>query len=441
MSATRRIRIVGGRVLDPASGIDQVIDLVLENGFILGPARGAGASDGELVIAANGLVVAPGFVDIHCHLREPGFEDKETIATGTRAAAAGGFTTVCAMPNTNPVVDCAPEIEWVVRTALRDAVVHVRPIGAITKGQAGTELAELAEMAAVGAVGFSDDGSYVASGRLMRHALLYAQATGKPIIDHAEDAEIVDGGVMNEGPVATTLGLRGSPGAAEHVAVSRDIALAEATNGRLHLAHVSTAAAAEHIRAAKARGARVTAEVTPHHLLMNDSWVTGSPSGRRVYDTACRVNPPLRSERDRLAMVDAILDGTITAIATDHAPHTVIDKECEFDFAAPGISGIETAFAQLMGLVAAGRLDLRRLIELLTCGPARAFDLDAGSLRVGEAADVVIIDPSREWTVDASKLMSKGKNTPLDGQRMRGRVVATIVDGQMAYDLDHVQGD
>lgn len=436
-----RVRLVGGRVLDPAQGIDEAADVIVDRGQVVGVARGGdrvngAASDGERIVDVGGLVVAPGFVDLHCHLREPGYEDKETIATGTRAAAAGGFTTVCCMPNTSPTLDTASDVEWVESAARRTGVVRVRPIGTITKGQKGQELSEMADMAEAGAVAFSDDGQPVSSNRLMRNALAYSRVVDRPIVDHCEDAELVDGGVMHDGRVASILGLRGASADAEEIAVARDLALARSTGGRLHLAHLSTAAAVELVRQAKDRGVRVTAEVTPHHLLLTDEWVRGigGTNNRAPYDTNCRVNPPLRTDADRAALLDGLLDGTIDAIATDHAPHNTVDKDCEFDQAAPGISVFETAFGLLMRLVHDGRLSLAELVRFLTTGPAAAFTLDTGSLRAGAAADVVVLDPRTEWIVDVNRFFSKGKNSPLNGDRLRGLVRLTMVGGVVVHD-------
>ncbi len=429
-----RLRLAGARLLDPGRGVDERSDLVIEDGRISG-VRPDRHSDRERLLDVSGLVVAPGFIDLHCHLREPGFEDKETIATGARAAAAGGFTTVCCMPNTSPTIDTASDVEWVLAAARRSAVVRVLPIGTITKGQKGAELSEMADMAAAGAVAFSDDGNPVSNSRLMRNALAYSRATGRPIVDHCEDAELVDGGVMHEGRVSSRLGLRGTPAESEEVAVARDLALARATGGRLHLAHLSTAAAVALVRQAKAQGVQVTAEVTPHHLTLTHDWITGTPGRRTPFDTNCRVNPPLRTEDDRRAMVSALLDGTIDAIATDHAPHTIVDKDCEFDLAAPGLTGFETAFGLLMGLVHAGEVDLETIVRLLTAGPAAAFALPGGSLAPGVPADLVVLDPDAEWTVEPARFYSKGKNTPLAGQRLRGLVRLTLVGGEIVHEV------
>ncbi len=427
-------------MIDPANGVDDLRDVLIEDGLIA--AVGPDASkDGER-LDARGLVVCPGFVDIHCHLREPGFEHKETIATGTLAAARGGFTTVCAMPNTEPPIDSVATVEFVLRTAQTQGAVRVLPIGCLTRRRAGRELAEMAELARAGAVAFSDDGSPMADAHLMRWALEYARMLDLPVIDHCEDEALTAGGVMHEGWVSTRLGLRGSPSAAEESMVARDIALADETGAHVHIAHVSTTGSVELVRQAKARGVPVTAEVTPHHLALTQEAVllgAGEAPGGLAYDTSAKVNPPLRTRRDVEACVAGLKDGTIDCIATDHAPHAVQDKLCEFDVAAFGISGLETAFALCLSLVSDGLLKLGRLAEALTIGPMRALGLDRhveglGTLSVGAPGDVVLIDPAAEWVVDPEMFASKGKNTPLAGRRLKGRVIATVYGGRVVFD-------
>ena len=437
------LAIRGGRVIDPANGIDSVADVLIDDGRIVAVGRGA-AKNASDAIDASGLVVCPGFVDIHTHLREPGFEHKETIVTGTLAAARGGFTTVCAMPNTNPPIDSAAAVEHILRTAETQGHVRVLPIACVTKGRAGHDLAELAELAKAGAVAFSDDGSPVADAHLIRRALEYAGMlgpstslrTGVPIIDHCEDAALSTGGVMHEGWVSTRLGLRGVPAAAEETMVARNIALAQETGSHVHLAHISTAGSVELVRQAKARGLPVTAEVTPHHLALTHEAVLlgpGETPGGLAYDTNAKVNPPLRTQADADACIAGLIDGTIDCIATDHAPHATQDKLCEFDTAAFGISGLETAFALSLSVV-----PLEALIERLTIAPVRTLGLDhrlpgLGTLSAGAPADVVLIDPDAEWTVEPETFASKGKNTPLAGRTLKGRVVATVYDGTIAF--------
>jgi dihydroorotase len=434
------LTVRGGRVLDPANGIDAVADVILRDGVVADVAKPASKASGE-TIDASGLVVCPGFVDIHAHLREPGFEHKETIETGTRAAARGGFTTVCAMPNTEPPTDSAGAVEFILRTAAAKGLVRVLPIGCVTKGRAGHELAEMAELAAAGAVAFSDDGAPVADAALMRRALEYAGMLGTPIIDHAEDSALAAGGVMHEGWVSTRLGLRGVPAAAEESAVARDIALAETTGARVHIAHVSTAGSVELVRAAKARGLPVTTEVTPHHLTLTHEAVLTGPNAQRAcreggplaYDTNAKVNPPLRTPEDVAACVAGLLDGTIDCIATDHAPHATQDKLCEFDIAAMGISGLETALALCLTA-----LPLETAVERLTIAPAATLGLErhvpgVGSLSKGAPGDVVIIDPAAEWTVEPETFASLGKNTPLAGRTLKGRLVATVYGGKVVH--------
>ena len=443
------ILIKGGRIVDPGQGVDRVADLLVADG-VVGPLDG-GQTDSVQVIDAKGLVVCPGFIDLHCHLREPGFEYKETVATGTMAAARGGFTTVCAMPNTNPTMDTRATVDFVMRRAREEGRVRVLPIGCVTKGSQGKELAEMGELADAGAIGFSDDGHPVADANVMRQALSYSSSHGLPIINHCEVPELFRDGVMNEGWVSNHLGLRGVPSSSEEIMVARDIALAALTGARLHLAHISTAGSVEEVRKAKERGINVTCEVTPHHLTLSDEAVLGRRDGEdppgpfdpltpAAYDTNAKVNPPLRGRDDVEAMVQALADGVIDVVATDHAPHSRVEKECTFDEADFGISVLETALGSLMSLVHAGKIELPLLVEKLTLAPARfllastsRLDGKLGTLKEGAPADIAIFDPDAEWVVDASQFASKGKNTPLDGVTLKGRVVATIVGGEVVY--------
>jgi dihydroorotase len=423
----KAILIKGGRIIDPARGIDETADLLITGGKISVMGRDIKSPSGAKVLNADKLIVCPGFIDIHCHLREPGFEEKETIATGTRAAARGGFTTVCVMPNTNPPLDSAAMVNYVLDKAGAASLVRILVIGCISKGRKGEGLAEMGELATAGAIAFSDDGAPT-SPHLMRSALEYSSALGLPVIDHCDDPALSADGQMNEGIVATRMGLKGIPAAAEESIVARDIALAEFTGGRLHIAHASTAGSVELIRHAREKGIRVTAEVTPHHLTLTDEAVIG-------YETSAKVNPPLRTARDIKALIQGLKDGTISAIATDHAPHTGNDKLCEFALAPAGISGLETALGSLMGLVHRSDLDLITLISKLTDGPAKIIGRDGelGTLAPGATADVTIFDPDSEWLVDTSTFASKGKNTPLAGSTLKGKVVATIARGQLVY--------
>lgn len=442
------ILIKGGRIVDPSQGLDREGDLLVRDGKIawVGAApEGESRGDAAHEVDARGLVVAPGFVDLHCHLREPGYEEKETIATGSRAAAAGGFTTICCMPNTNPAIDTRAVVEYIDRAAQAADAARVLSIGAVTKGRAGKELSEMGELAEAGVVGFSDDGAPVSTATLMRNALSYSRMFGLPIIDHCEEPDLVKGAQMNEGPVATRLGLKGAPAASEEIMVARDVALAELTGGWIHIAHLSCARSVEIVREAKRRGVHVTAEVTPHHLVMTDELVMGlwpSFPGSSVrhlpYDTNTKVNPPLRTQADVEALLAGLKDGTIDAIATDHAPHHQLDKQVEFDYAAAGLIGFETALPALLILVEQGKLDLTEVIRLLTAGPASLLRRAAGTLRPGSPADIVVFDPSREWTVTAETLLSKSKNTPFIGEKVRGKVVLTLRDGKAIFGSDRV---
>jgi dihydroorotase len=397
----------------------------VRDGLVVRVGRGLEAPPGTEVVDAAGRVVVPGFIDIHVHLREPGYEYKETVATGTRAAAAGGFTAVACMANTDPVNDTRSVTDLILARARTEGVVRVFPIGAVTRGLKGAELAELGELAEAGCVAYSDDGRPVMSSALYRHALEYAHAFGKPIISHAEDAGLAEGGVMHEGVVATELGLRGIPAAAEEIMVARDIALAELTGQRVHIAHVSTAAAVRLLRDAKARGVPVTGEVTPHHLILTDEAL-------RTYDANAKMAPPLRAKRDVEACREALADGTLDAIATDHAPHATTDKEVELDRAANGIVGLETAVALcLTHLVRERVLDLGTLVARLTAGPARVLDLPGGSLTPGAPGDLTLLDLDREHTIEPARFYSKSRNTPFAGWRCIGAPWMTIVGGRV----------
>jgi dihydroorotase len=421
--------IEGGRVIDPASGTDGVRTVVVRDGKIAEVAERVERPRDARAVDARGRWVTPGFLDLHVHLREPGQEYKETVATGTRAAVAGGFTAVCAMPNTNPVNDDTAVTELVLARAAAAGLARVYPVGAISKGSKGEELAEYGELKAAGCVALSDDGKPVMSASLMRRALEYAKAFGLPLTVHEEDLHLVGKGVMHEGAAATRLGLKGIPAAAEEVMILRDLALLELTGGRLHVAHLSTAGGVRAVRDAKRRGLRVTAEVTPHHLALTDEDVAASG-----YSTDFKMNPPLRSAEDVRAVREALADGTIDAIATDHAPHSPVEKDVEYDAAANGIVGLETAFPVCLALARQGVLSEKRLVEALTVGPARAFGLPGGALARGAAADVAILDPAAEWVLDPARLHSKGKNTPWKGRRLAGRCSMTIVGGRIVHE-------
>ena len=419
-----------GRVVDPSRDVDGIFDILLRDGVVVRVDERIAAPRGALVIDAQGLIVAPGFVDLHVHLREPGFEHKETIASGTRAAAAGGFTTVCAMANTDPVIDDAPAVSYLVRRIRETARVRVFPIGALSRGLKGEELAEIGSMKAEGIVAISDDGRPVTHGNLMRRALEYASMFDLPVVVHEEDPTLAPGGVMNEGWTATRLGLAGWPNVAESSMVARDLELSALTNGRLHVAHVSTRESLEAIRRARAgTSGRVSCEVTPHHLTLTDEEVA-----RSGYDTRFKMNPPLRSEADRLALLEALADGTIDCVATDHAPHHADEKALEFAEAPFGVTGLETALPVLMdALVVPGMLTLRRLVEVLSTAPARLFNLPYGTLAEGAPADVVLFSTSRSTTFTREGFASKSQNSPWIGQTLRGRVERTFVAGREVF--------
>lgn len=439
--------IKGGRIIDPSQKMDKIGDLLITQGKItkMGE-KGTTPNQKDLrFVDATGFIVCPGFVDLHCHLREPGFEEKETIATGSRAAAAGGFTTICCMPNTNPPLDSKTSIDYVKNKSEADSVVRVLSIGCITKGRQGKELTEMHELAEAGIIGFSDDGEPVASSRIMSLAMEYSRSLNLPIIDHCEDKDLADGGFMNDGWVSARLGLKGIPAVAEEIVIARDIALAKLTGARLHIAHVSTEGSVQLIRNAKEKGISVTAEVTPHHLTLTEERVMRSLSEKNkylAYDTNAKVNPPLRTKEDITALIKGLNDGVIDIIATDHAPHTSVDKMCEFGLAAFGISGFETALGCLMSLVHSGQLDLVALISKLTLEPARIIGNrpgELGTLKPGSQADITIFDPSKEWIVDSLRFISKGKNTPFDGYQFKGKVMLTVAAGDIVYQDESIK--
>ncbi len=429
--ANRPLLIRGGRIIDPAQGIDEVNSLLITGDKIswLGKEDIAPPPTDSDILKADGLIVSPGFIDLHCHLREPGFEDRETIATGTRAAANGGFTTICCMPNTSPPLDSRKGVRGVTDEAGKSGLVRVLPIGCITRGRAGEKLSPMSELAKAGVIGFSDDGDCLMNTELMCQALRKARELDLMVIEHCQHTGLAKGGVMNLGRLSLELGLPGIPAAAEEIMVARDIALARMTGGRIHIAHVSTAGTVDIIRRARQEGLPVTAEVTPHHLTLTEEKVRG-------YDTSAKINPPLRTKEDVKALVEALKDDVIDAIATDHAPHTAEKKRLGFREAPFGISGFETALGILMGLVHTGQLTLDKLVSKLTREPAAITGNrqgKIGSLGSGFSADVVIFDPDKEWRVDPDAFASKGKNTPLAGVKLKGRVMATISRGEIVY--------
>jgi len=426
----RTLLLQGGRILDPSQNVDEIGDVLLSGGVVEGIGRlGEVRRDGDELetIDCAGRVVSPGFIDVHCHLREPGREEVETIASGARAAAAGGFTAVCAMPNTDPVTDNQAAVGFILSQARRAAAARVYPIGAISIGEKGETLAEFGEMVGAGAVAVSDDGKPVESAQLMRTALEYARTFGIPVADHCEEPTLAAGGAMNEGLTSARLGLRGIPAEAEEIMAIRDILLARLTGGHIHLCHMSTRGSVELIRWGKERGINVTAEVCPHHLSLTEAAVEG-------YNTNAKMNPPLRTQADVESLQAAVKDGTIDVIATDHAPHHYDEKEREFADAPNGIVGLETALAvNLTWLVHAGIMGLPLLVERMSCAPARLFKLPGGTLRKGALADVTVFAPDAAWTVDPAAFASKGRNTPYAGQTLRGLVDLTVVDGRIIH--------
>ncbi len=420
--------IQGGHVIDPGR-INGVADVLINNGTIAAVGPNLAVPSGATVIPAAGRLVVPGFVDLHVHFREPGFEYKETIQSGTDAAVAGGFTSVCAMPNTNPVNDNQAVTEFMLERAKAAGTARLYPIGAITKRSEGKELAEIGDLRRAGCVAISDDGKPVMNSLVMRRAMEYARAFDVPVVDHCEDLHLSEGGCMNEGVISTELGLPGIPSAAEDVMVARNVSLAELTGARLHLAHISTAGSVRMVREAKARGLKVTAEACPHHFTLTEEVTRG-------YNTHAKMNPPLRTSLDVQAIKEGLRDGTIDVIATDHAPHATQEKQQEFTEAPFGIVGLETALPLTLALVDEGVLTLESAIEKLATAPAKAFSLNAGTLAVGAPADVAIVDPDRQWEVDPSKFRSKSRNTPFAGWKVKGRVTTTIVSGRVVYELD-----
>ena len=419
----RTLRLINGRILDPTQQRDEIADLFIRDGVVVDALGGEG-EDVEC-IDVTGCWVVPGLIDVHVHLREPGEEYKETIASGCLAAAAGGFTAVACMPNTKPVNDNASITRFIVEQALSCAA-RVYPVGAISQGSAGDKLAEYGEMKDAGAVALTDDGRPVVDSQLMRRAMEYASSHGLPVMSHSEEIALSRHGSMHEGAVSTRLGLKGIPAAAESIMVYRDVALAELTGARLHIAHISTEQSLAVIRAAKKRGVRVTAETAPHYFTLTDEAVEG-------YNTHAKMNPPLRTEKDRQAIRAALADGTLDAIATDHAPHSILEKDVEFNLAANGIVGLETSLPLSLALVRDGVISPLRLVELMSSAPAAILGVAGGTLQPGAVADVTVIDPQRLFTFNAAYSLSKGKNSPFDGWRLQGRAVLTLLAGRVTF--------
>jgi len=430
-----RLLLKNGRVIDPVNGRDGAFDVLIEDGIIARVEANLPADGAEVFECARDWVVAPGLIDIHVHLREPGHEHKETVATGVASAVAGGFTAVACMPNTDPINDHAGITQFILKKAAEAQSARVYPIGAVSLGSKGDQLAELGEQKTAGCVAFSDDGRPVATALLMRRALEYAGMLGVPIVDHCEDQSLKGDGVAHEGYHASALGLRGIPGVAESLMVERDISLSELTGGHVHICHMSARQSLRAVRDGKARGVRVTCEVAPHHFTLTDAALDGPTR----YDTNLKMNPPLRDEEDRAAMFAGIVDGTVDVIATDHAPHHADEKMLEFDRAPFGIVGLETAVPLVFDrLVHAGAISLGRMIELMSVNPARVFNLPGGALTPGQPADITVLAPDRKVTIAAAELRSRSKNTPFDGWELRGGVEATIVGGRIVY--RHGQG-
>lgn len=419
-----KVLLKGGRVMNPAVDFDETADVLIENGKVAKIAKDIPTDDAD-VYDVTGKLVTPGLIDLHVHFREPGQEAKEDFESGSKAAVAGGFTTVATMPNTNPVVDSAALVRSLKKRAEDVARCHVEIIGAVTKGQQGKELAELGDMVQAGAVAFSDDGHFDPTAKVLLNAYDYLHAFDKVIINHEEETSLVEDGVMNEGHRSAMLGMKGRPTVAEDIAVARDVMLAEYAGARVHVAHMSSARAVDIIRQAKKRGVRVTAEVTPQHLTMTDDCVN-------LYDSSTKINPPLRTQADCDALLAGLKDGTIDAIVTDHSPHAQEEKDREYMFAPSGFPGLETSLGvMLTDLYHAGKLDLKTIISKMTWEPAKVFKLDAGTLNVGSAADITVIDPDKEWGVDAKNFYTKGSHSPFIGRKFKGKAVMTFVDGKM----------
>ena len=419
-----KLLIKGGRVINPETKFDQIADVLVEDGKITAIDKTIAADDAKVYDAA-GKIVTPGLIDLHVHFREPGQEAKEDFESGTKAAAAGGFTTVCTMPNTKPVVDTAADVRSMEKRAEDVAAVHVKIIGAVTKNQEGKELAELGDMIEAGAVAFSDDGHFDSTAKVLLNAFDYLHTFDKVIVNHDEEPSLVEDGVMNEGHRSAMLGMKGRPTVAEDIAVARDIMLAEYAGSRVHVAHISSARAVDIVRQAKKRGVRVTAEVTPQHMTMTDECVN-------LFDTSTKINPPLRAQKDCDALVEGLKDGTIDAVVTDHSPHAQEDKDREYIYAPSGFPGLETSLGiMLTDLYHTGKLDLPLIVSKMSYEPAKVFNLEAGTLAVGKNADITVIDPELSWTVDDSKFYTRGSHSPFVGRKLKGKAVLTVVDGKI----------
>ena len=422
-----KLLLKSGRVVNPATNFNDMVDILIEDEKIVKIGADLQSDDAE-IFDATGLIIAPGLIDMHVHLREPGQEAKEDIGSGTRAAAAGGITTVACMPNTSPVIDNSVLVQGIAQRAQQDGVVKVKVVGALSKGQEGKELAEIGDMLEAGAVAITDDGHYVDSAKLLMNGLDYIARYDLPIISHAEDNTLTEDGVMHEGAVSAMLGMKGRPAVAEDIAVSRDILLAEYTNARIHIAHISSKGAVELVRQAKKRGVKVTAEVTPHHLTLTDEEI-------KNFNVAAKVCPPLRSKDHVQAMIEGLKDGTIDAIVTDHSPHAFEEKDREFKFAPNGFTGMETSLGVILtNLYHTGIMTIDEIIEKMSVAPAKILKLDAGNIEIGKIADLTAIDTEKTWKVDSNKFYSRGKFTPYDGVELKGKAVATIVNGKIVME-------